>query len=197
MDLGDRDPNRQSLANLTGEFIALLTANPGVEIDLSAAERMLSTAKRRLYDITNVLAGGGMIERCGRSRVKWIGRPLSSDHKKRARGDHAQRERELDIMLEFVDNALNELFASDAFEEHGWLSKEDIVSVDPDETVKLFALRGPPSMKIEVGDPDETEHHMICTAEDGRIEMIPVGGRMLPRCDNTFAFLKQCSLTQP
>ncbi|KAG2178829.1 hypothetical protein INT43_001675 [Umbelopsis isabellina] len=57
--------NRQdsSLGQLTRKFIALLRADPTADLDLNVAAVQLQVQKRRIYDITNVLEGVGLIEK--------------------------------------------------------------------------------------------------------------------------------------
>jgi hypothetical protein len=40
----------------------------------------LKVQKRRIYDITNVLEGIGLIRKGGKNRIKWIGTPDIPSH---------------------------------------------------------------------------------------------------------------------
>jgi transcription factor E2F3 len=161
---------------LTKDYISYLVSNAGSEVDLGKAEQALSASKRRLYDVTNVLAGVGLIKRRGKSQVRWVGRHPRADHPD-ADAMARRKEASIDAMLAFVDGALSELLESPRFQEHGWLSEEDIEKLDPEGSVHLFALRGPPSMTIDFADQEAGTRHMVCRAEHGRIEMIPIGER--------------------
>ncbi|CAM0139937.1 unnamed protein product [Umbelopsis sp. WA50703] len=63
--------NRQdsSLGQLTRKFIALLRADPTADLDLNVAAVQLQVQKRRIYDITNVLEGVGLIEKNSKNHV--------------------------------------------------------------------------------------------------------------------------------
>lgn len=55
-------------------FVKMLQEAEGCELDLKEAFCLLDIAKkRRLYDITNVLEGVGLLEKTSKSRLKWKG----------------------------------------------------------------------------------------------------------------------------
>jgi hypothetical protein len=66
--------NRQdsSLGQLTRKFIALLQSDRTSDLDLNVAAVQLQVQKRRIYDITNVLEGVGLIEKNSKNHVRWM-----------------------------------------------------------------------------------------------------------------------------
>jgi transcription factor E2F3 len=62
-----------SLGNLTQRFVALVKHAESGLLDLNAAAESLSVRKRRVYDITNVLEGIGLIEKTTKNVVQWKG----------------------------------------------------------------------------------------------------------------------------
>lgn len=64
-----------SLGLLTRRFVSLLKESPDGILDLNHAATALDVQKRRIYDITNVLEGIGLIEKKGKNNVKWRGGP--------------------------------------------------------------------------------------------------------------------------
>ena len=42
-------------------------------MDLNMTAKLLEVAKRRIYDITNVLEGIGLLEKCSKNTIKWKG----------------------------------------------------------------------------------------------------------------------------
>lgn len=60
-----------SLRFLTKKFINVLNECQGSSLDLNEAVKALGVQKRRIYDITNVLEGIGMIEKSGQSDVRF------------------------------------------------------------------------------------------------------------------------------
>jgi hypothetical protein len=64
-----------SLGILTRRFVNLAKKSLGQIVDLKDAANQLQVAKRRIYDITNVLEGINMIEKSHKNKVKWKGSP--------------------------------------------------------------------------------------------------------------------------
>ena len=60
-----------SLLTLTKQFLLLIKEKGTLELN-STAEK-LSTQKRRIYDITNVLEGIGLVQKHQKNHVQWIG----------------------------------------------------------------------------------------------------------------------------
>lgn len=42
-----------------------------MKVDLNEASEILKVQKRRIYDITNVLEGIGLIEKTEKNKIKW------------------------------------------------------------------------------------------------------------------------------
>ncbi|KAG9139007.1 hypothetical protein Leryth_026121 [Lithospermum erythrorhizon] len=62
-----------SLGMLTKKFINLIKHAEDGMIDLNKAAETLEVQKRRIYDITNVLEGIGLIEKKLKNRIHWKG----------------------------------------------------------------------------------------------------------------------------
>lgn len=60
-----------SLGLLTKKFVALLKSSPNGVLDLNIAAEQLSVQKRRIYDITNVLEGIGILEKRSKNNIQW------------------------------------------------------------------------------------------------------------------------------
>lgn len=60
-----------SLGLLTKKFVGLIQAAPDGVLDLNTAATQLSVQKRRIYDITNVLEGIGLIEKKSKNNIRW------------------------------------------------------------------------------------------------------------------------------
>jgi hypothetical protein len=78
----EQDPNDQSFAStaragkslglLTQRFIKFLQNTPAGYVDINtAADKLNVTQKRRIYDITNVLEGIGLIEKRSKNLIHW------------------------------------------------------------------------------------------------------------------------------
>ena len=64
-----------SLGQLTKKFVHLLRQSQANRLDLNKAAQVLGVQKRRIYDITNVLEGIGLIQKEGKNHVSWNSDP--------------------------------------------------------------------------------------------------------------------------
>lgn len=62
-----------SLGQLTRKFINLLESSKEGSINLNDASDMLHVQKRRIYDITNVLEGVGLLHKTSKNNIQWRG----------------------------------------------------------------------------------------------------------------------------
>ena len=60
-----------SLGILTKKFVNILRASPYGVLDLNKATELLDVQKRRIYDITNVLEGIGLIQKEAKNNIRW------------------------------------------------------------------------------------------------------------------------------
>ena len=64
-----------SLGQLTKKFVHILRSSATNRLDLNKAAQQLGVQKRRIYDITNVLEGIGLIQKEGKNHVAWVNEP--------------------------------------------------------------------------------------------------------------------------
>ncbi|CAK9178424.1 unnamed protein product [Ilex paraguariensis] len=62
-----------SLGLLTKKFISLILQTKDGILDLNKTAYILEVQKRRIYDITNVLEGIGLIEKTTKNHIRWTG----------------------------------------------------------------------------------------------------------------------------
>lgn len=55
------------------------------EVDLNEASKTLDVQKRRIYDITNVLEGIGLIEKTIKNKIRWKGNQNLIEHSMKLR----------------------------------------------------------------------------------------------------------------
>jgi transcription factor E2F3 len=166
--------SKQSLVRLTHDLVELLMARNGEEVDLKEAGDHLGAAKRRLYDVTNVLAGIGVIQRCGKAKVKWVGGSEGPEEAGQL-ADLLAREQELNRMTSNIDECLRGLSESDDFRNYAWVSQEDVLKLVDGTEMSLFALRGPSDLTIDLPDEDAPDkHRLVCTSASGAVDLIPI-----------------------
>jgi hypothetical protein len=88
MEGGRRGRKENGLVELTKKFINLLKEAPNQTLDLNDAVKLLNVQKRRIYDITNVLEGIGLIAKERKNNIRWNG-PGAVNRRKRPRSSRA------------------------------------------------------------------------------------------------------------
>lgn len=104
--------SEKSLGLLTSKFVELLKSSPEGVLDLNvAAIKLMVRQKRRIYDITNVLEGIGLIQKNSKNSIQWIGGG-SSIISSRADTKSEEIRGELDALAEMeqeIDDLVNVL----------------------------------------------------------------------------------------
>ncbi|KVH90630.1 E2F Family [Cynara cardunculus var. scolymus] len=159
---------------LTKKFINLIKhAEDGI-LDLNNAADTLEVQKRRIYDITNVLEGIGLIEKKLKNRIRWKGldasKPgeleddvtlLQAEVQKLSMEEHRldesireMQERMRDLSEDNTNQNLRSLLISHCSR---WLfvTEDDIKSLPCFQNETLIAIKAPHGTTLEVPDPDE------------------------------------------
>ena len=150
-----------SLGLLTKRFVALIKDAPGGILDLNQAATQLEVQKRRIYDITNVLEGIGLIEKRTKNNIAWKGSgvaPTDADAATLAevRADGARLAREeaaLDRCVEHLQRARSDFQRLHADELK--VTHADLRTIPGLARETVVALRAPPGTVLEVPDLDD------------------------------------------
>ena len=103
----DRSRFDSSLGLLTKRFLGLLQSAENGILDLNLASVTLAVQKRRIYDITNVLEGIGLLKKISKNNIQWKGSDSPAD------SADSQRVLNQDLAdLEAKENQLDELICS-------------------------------------------------------------------------------------
>ncbi|KAL3532147.1 hypothetical protein ACH5RR_005668 [Cinchona calisaya] len=152
-----------SLGLLTKRFINLIKhAEDGI-LDLNKAAETLEVQKRRIYDITNVLEGIGLIEKKLKNRIRWKGLDASRadevenyDSMLQAEVENLSiEEQRLDDRIREMQEKLRELSEDDNNQKWLFVTEEDIKSLPCFQNETLIAIKAPHGTTLEVPDPDE------------------------------------------
>uniref|UniRef100_A0A6N2KJV0 E2F/DP family winged-helix DNA-binding domain-containing protein n=1 Tax=Salix viminalis TaxID=40686 RepID=A0A6N2KJV0_SALVM len=135
-----------SLGLLTKRFVDLFkNADDGI-LDLNNAAETLEVQKRRIYDITNVLEGIGLIEKTLKNRIRWKG--IDASRPRQVEGDATLSQAEIEKLTmeeHKLDDQIRWLF----------VTEEDIKSLPCFLNETLIAIKAPHGTTLEVLDPDE------------------------------------------
>ncbi|KAM1394140.1 transcription factor E2FB-like isoform X1 [Malus sylvestris] len=152
-----------SLGLLTKKFINLIKhAEDGI-LDLNKAADTLEVQKRRIYDITNVLEGIGLIEKKLKNRIQWKGLDVSrtGDVDENYPSLQAQvenlsiEERRLDQQIREMQERLRDLSDNESNKKWLFVTEEDIKGLPCLQNETLIAIKAPHGTTLEVPDPDE------------------------------------------
>ena len=186
-DSSSKHTNRydSSLGLLTKKFVTLLRAPPSgpptssssssssspslspslqpTSLDLNLAARELGVQKRRIYDITNVLEGIGLIEKRGKNHISWKG-----DHQlgglvemkgqlvvlEREVAEMQQQESMIDDYITRMSVMIHQLITAPQHPHLCYVTHHDIRSLPTFAAETLIAVKAPKGTKVEIPDPD-------------------------------------------
>ncbi|KAG6427576.1 hypothetical protein SASPL_111822 [Salvia splendens] len=148
---------------LTKKFIALIKHAEDGELDLNKAADTLQVQKRRIYDITNVLEGIGLIEKKLKNRIHWKGLDSSRPGEVDKDGTllHAEienlsmEERSLDDRIRKMQERLGDFIEDEHNQRWLFVTEDDIKNLPCFQNETLIAIKAPHGTTLEVPDPDE------------------------------------------
>ncbi|CAI0391343.1 unnamed protein product [Linum tenue] len=152
-----------SLGLLTKKFVKLIREAEDGIIDLNKAAETLEVQKRRIYDITNVLEGIGLIEKTLKNRIRWKGADASNSGNADGNSSQLQAEIEkLSLEEQNLDNQIRETqerlrTLSEDDNNRRWLfvTEDDIKTLPCFLNETLIAIKAPHGTTLEVPDPAE------------------------------------------
>lgn len=184
LNLGVNYRYDNSLGLLTKKFISLLQEADDGTLDLNHSADVLEVAKRRIYDITNVLEGIGLIEKTTKSRIRWKG--FQSTKSQGLEKQVARLKGEIEYLSAEecrLDNCIREkleqirTLESDVnCQKSLFLTNEDITSLPLFRDKTVIAIKAPHASSIEVPDPCEDldlerQYKLILRSTTGPIDL--------------------------
>ncbi|KAM9853968.1 LOW QUALITY PROTEIN: transcription factor E2F4 [Aulostomus maculatus] len=196
--LQPQTPSRheKSLGLLTTKFVTLLQEAKDGVLDLKAAADTLAVRqKRRIYDITNVLEGIGLIEKKSKNSIQWKGVGPGCNTReiadklidlKAELDDLALREHELDQQRVWVqqsiknvtDDSSNSPYPTSYYDDTmAYVKHEDLCGAFKGDT--LLAIRAPIGTQLEVPIPEavlngQRKYQIRLKSSSGPIEVLLV-----------------------
>ncbi|KAE9609437.1 putative transcription factor E2F-DP family [Lupinus albus] len=152
-----------SLGLLTKKFVSLIHEAKDATLDLNKSTEILQVQKRRIYDITNVLEGIGLIEKTSKNHIRWkaydgFGQRDLDDQVTRLKAEVESlyaEEFNLDECIRKNQELLRNLQERKNSQKYLFVTKEDILSLPCFQDQDLIAIKAPQASFIEVPDPDE------------------------------------------
>jgi len=163
-----------SLGLLTKKFVSLFHSDPSGTVDLNKASEGLGVQKRRIYDITNVLEGIGLVEKKSKNTVHWCGarnHDLSAEHADLHTdlADLEAKENELDTLISQAELQLKYLNND---KRHAYLNYGDLRSVPTFRSQTILAIKSDSEFDLQVPNPCEGLKYQIhMKSEQDEIEV--------------------------
>jgi E2F/DP family winged-helix DNA-binding domain/E2F transcription factor CC-MB domain len=163
-----------SLGLLTKKFVSLLKESANGILDLNIAAQKLDVQKRRIYDITNVLEGIGLIDKKSKNNVQWKGvasgntmeDSMQAQRLKRLKEEMTALRKEESVVshhTQYVQNLLKEMSESAENKRLAYVTHYDIRSIPFFAQDTLFAIKAPPKTTLDVPDPEEVPTPVACS----------------------------------
>ena len=162
---------KTTLSTLTQNLIIQLKKRGDKGIELSQACKLIDAQKRRLYDVVNVLQGVGLVEKYGKSRIKWCEKNTQAEEIEKSL---EAEENELQRISDMLDQQLEDMFHSDAFKNHAWVTGSDVESLKSNPEAKLYALKGSNSLSISLDTLEDGTNQLHCHSDDCPIAWISI-----------------------
>jgi len=161
-----------SLGILTKKFVSLFHSDPSGTVDLNKASEGLQVQKRRIYDITNVLEGIGLVEKKSKNTVHWRGgrdQQVSLEHSDLHADieDLKEKEASLDDLLVKAERDLKLLTQQN---QYAYVSYQDLRNIPRFKSQTVMAIKAPPEAKLHVPHPSDGLQ-IYMTSEAGEIEV--------------------------
>jgi len=187
---GVLDPHsrfEKSLGLLTTRFVTLLQESEGGILDLKVAADALNVRqKRRIYDITNVLEGIGLIEKRNKNCIVWKG-AVRGENTKEATDriqtlqtelntlDH--HEKLLDQQKLWAQQSIKNILDDISNYQLAYITHEDICRCFDGQT--LLAIQAPTGTQLEVPIPElipgnKKKYQIHLKSENGQIYVLLV-----------------------
>ncbi|XP_061891261.1 transcription factor E2F4-like isoform X1 [Entelurus aequoreus] len=187
--LQPQTPSRheKSLGLLTAKFVTLLQEAKDGVLDLKAAADTLAVRqKRRIYDITNVLEGIGLIEKKSKNSIQWKGVGPGCNTREIANklndlkvelDDLAKKEHELDQQRNWVQQSIKNVTDDSDNSPMAYVKHEDLCGAFKGDT--LLAIRAPIGTQLEVPIPEavmngQRKYQIRLKSSSGPIEVLLV-----------------------
>jgi len=158
-DLSKNVRKENSLGSLTSRFMELIQRDGNDTLDLNEAATILDVQKRRIYDITNVLEGIGLIEKKSKSKIVWKGGYIDMSlprgesyadtfaEVERLRKEEAYLDQQTKSHLELIKKMLDN---SDL----AYVENSDIRNLESMKGKTILAVRATHGTHLEVPNPD-------------------------------------------
>lgn len=161
-----------SLGLLTKRFTTLLENSPDGVVNLNKASVELNVQKRRIYDITNVLEGIGILEKKSKNNIQWKGgnrKNITLSALKSELEIIENQENQLDQLIYFAEDELRKLNKN---KHYAYITYQDLHPIPKFRHNTVIAIKAPPDSQLIVPENDVNKdgYEMRMKSETGEID---------------------------
>lgn len=161
-----------SLGLLTKKFVDLLQNSSNGVVDLNVASSTLNVQKRRIYDITNVLEGIGILEKKSKNNIQWkCGSSVCNIEKsKRVQSEREtleHKENMLDRLMTELRSSLNHQFENTS---HAYVTCQDLNAIETFKDQIIVVIKAPEKATLVLPDT-KTPREIYLKSDNGEINV--------------------------
>lgn len=140
-----------SLGLLTKKFMGLLEGSTSGVIDLNKASEQLGVQKRRIYDITNVLEGIGILEKKSKNNIQWkCGNAINSARYQDLQHDLKYLEAKENMLHSLIYTAEVNLRRVVEDKKMAYITYQDLRDIHEFKSKTVMAIKAPPESELNV-----------------------------------------------
>lgn len=165
--------NDGSLSQTAKRFVEYLQKSPESSVDLNITAFKIQCPKRRLYDITNVLEGVGLLEKVSKNVVQWTAKEMELNHVqisslKDVNAQLEEDEKQLDNAINELHNLYDQEIENCINARFGYVTHDAVTKLDFGQNRLLIFANGPRNTELSLYSPDKlalrssTGHIEVC-----------------------------------
>ncbi|XP_076044386.1 transcription factor E2F5-like [Oratosquilla oratoria] len=158
-----------SLGLLTKRFVSLLQTAADGTVDLNKASDLLAVQKRRIYDITNVLEGIGLVNKKSKNNIQWLASRVNTADIEADLEELEAKENQLDDLIAKAEVDLLQMSQDKSF---AYITYQDLHTIQYYKDKTVFAVKAPPGTQLQVPqDVKELGYRIHLKSENGPTEV--------------------------
>ena len=161
-----------SLGLLTQKFSALLEDSPNGVVDLNKASQQLNLQKLRIYDITNVLEGIGIIEKKSKNNIQWKASQKNNEKFLRLTKDLQDLEDQENVLNRMIDTVEAQLLGL-SNDKNGFVTYQDLRSIEKLKQNTVIVVKAPPNthLSVKTASKEDEKYSIQLKSDTGEIEV--------------------------
>lgn len=176
---GNSSRQEKSLGILTTRFVTLLQEAPEGILDLkTAADALAVRQKRRIYDITNVLEGIGLIEKKSKNSIQWLGAGPGANSSeitdnltqlKEELSKLKSKEAEIESHYKSCKQSVTNLMDDKANKQNAYVYDREVLNAFPDKTILVVQAPLGTTLSVPISESNQAGHFIKMKSHNGPI----------------------------